>query len=448
MRKRTWTLLLASLLAAAPAGALEPDDLVIGVGTSLYTVDPLTGALDLLSEGPTDPGRVTDIAVRPDGGVFFAQTSFVTATSNAWRLDPQTGERSAIYLPGQRRICGLAMDRLGNLVVCDEVSSTGPGLQAELIWVDPETGEELLVIPVSPTVPVFGISDIAIDPEGRVLLLAEPSGILRIDPRTGELETLGSGIRGPGVIAVEADGSILVANTLCSSPLPPGTFTLCESSLERTDPDTGEVQILSTIAGQSMDVAVETDGGIVVSTVPGPRTFGPGSVVRVDPDDGSQTLVVGDLPAVGAIGIVPPPEARIEVRPSRLRVGPTGRRKLRVVLFGSEHLDVEEVDLDSLAFGPDGAAPLAGRVVRRGADPFPDLLLLFRAGQAGFRPGDTSACLEGTANGFAFRACDTIRVLGAFNGFHSAGGRIQENDKRTRALAHVPTPPTSHPDSE
>ena len=75
MRKRTWTVLLASLLVAAQAEALEPDDLVIGVGTSLYTVDPLTGALDLLSEGPDDWGLITGIAVRPDGLVFFTQTS-------------------------------------------------------------------------------------------------------------------------------------------------------------------------------------------------------------------------------------------------------------------------------------------------------------------------------------------------------------------------------------
>jgi hypothetical protein len=92
------------------------------------------------------------------------------------------------------------------------------------------------------------------------------------------------------------------------------------------------------------------------------------------------------------------------------------------VLFGSEHLDVEDVDLGSLAFGPDGAAPLTGRVVRRSADAFPDLRLFFRAGQAGFRAGDTSACLEGTADGIAFRACDTIRILGAFSGFRNTGG--------------------------
>jgi hypothetical protein len=368
--------------------------------------------------------------------VFFAQTSFLTGTSGAWRLDPHTGERSAIYLPGERNICGLAMDRLGNLVVCDGPFSPDPEFQAELISVDPDTGEELLVIPLPPMIPgasLSGIADIAIDPEGRVLLLTTPSGrILGVDPGTGEWETLIPVMwgLGSGLIAVEADGSILVARTMpCTPPpppSPPGTFYLCEGSLRRVDPETGEVQIFSTIAGLPWGVAVETDGGIVVSTTPGPGGIPPGSVVRVDPDDGSQTLVVGDLPAVGAIGVVPPPEPRIEVRPFRLRVGPGGRKKLRVVLFGSEHLDVADVDLDSLAFGPKGAAPLAGRIVRRGTDSFPDLLLFFRARQAGFRPGDTRACLEGTANDLAFRACDSIRVLGGWRGFH-------RGDRRTRA---------------
>jgi streptogramin lyase len=411
MRKRTCTALLAALLVAGPAAALAPDDLVIGVGTSLYAVDPLTGELDLLSEGPTDLGVVTGIAVRPDGRVFFAQISRVTGSSSVWRVDPDTGERSALYSPGEREIRGLAMDHSGNLVLYDDDVSPDPGRQAELVSVDSETGEELLTIPVSPPVTFFGGSDIAIDPEGRVLILADPSLILRVDLRTGEWETLGSGIAGSGVIAVEAGGSVLAARTtfITCPPQPPVQFDLCWVSLLRIDPDTGEVLTVSTITGRPMGLAVEADGGIIVSTRVALFDNGPGSVVRVDPDDGSQTLVVSDVPGVGAIGVVPPPEAQIEVRPSRLRAGPWSRRRLRVVLLGSEHLDVADVDLGSLAFGPGGAAPLAGRVVRRGGDTFPDLLLFFRAGQAGFRVGDTSACLEGTANGFGFRACDTIR---------------------------------------
>lgn len=427
MRKRTWTVLLASLLVAAQAVALEPDDLVIGVGTSLYSVDPLTGALDLLSEGPTDLGVVTGIVVRPNGWVFFGQISFLTGTSDVWRLDPHTGERSALDLRGQS---GLAMDHLGNLVVYERVLSAPPGLEAELLLVDPETGEVLHVIPVSTT--VLGVIDIAIDAEGRVLLLTVSSRILRVDLRTGDVEELGSGIQNlripaSGAIAVEEDGAILVVmTTFCSAGLP---RSFCSASLLRIDPDTGEVQTVSTFTGDPLGVAVETNGGIVVTMGPGFRYLGPSRVVRVDPDDGSQSLVVGDLRSVGAIGVVPPPGAQIKVRPSRFRVGRGARRRLRVVLFGSEHLVVEAVDLDSLAFGPEGAAPLAGRVVRRSADAFPDLLLFFRVGQAGFRAGNTRACLEGTANGLAFLACDRIRVLAPFSGNRTAGHRTPTNHR-------------------
>ena len=405
-----WVVLLVSLLSATPAAALKPDDLVIGVGTSLYTVDPLTGALDLLSEGPDDLGRITGIAVRPDGLLFFTQTAPFAGFSSVWRLDPQTGERSALYLPGHR-FRGLAMDRLGNLVVPVVDWSRDTGFQEELIWLDSETGEEVLVIPLKPEVfglPFFLINDVAVDREGRALV-STSFGIIRVDPRTGGLEPIGSaGSRASSVIAVEADGSILVTQRcFVLPPLP------CSASLLRIDPDSGLTQTVSTVSGEPIGIAVEADGGILVSRVPQRGDFGPGSVVRVDPDDGSQTLVVGDLPSsVGAIGVVPHPEVRIDVRPSRLRIGAKSRRMLPVVVFGSERFDVEDIDLDSLGFGPGGASPLSSRVVRRVADAFPDLLLFFRAEQAGFQPGDTSACLHGTANGFPFLACDTIQVVG------------------------------------
>lgn len=411
MRKRSWTVLLASLLIAAHAVALEPDDVVIGVGTSLYTVDPLTGTLDLLSEGPTDLGSITGIAVRPDGLLFFTQTTAFTGISSVWRLDPQTGERSAIYSPGHR-FRGLAMDRLGNLVVPVVDASPDSGFQEELIWLDSETGEEVLVIPLKPEVfglPFFLINDVAVDREGRALV-STSFGIIRVDPRTGGLERLGSaGSRSIWLIAVEADGSILVTQRcLILHPLP------CSASLIRTDPDSGLTHTVSMLpGGLALGIAFEADGGILVSTVPVRGDPGLGSIVRVDPDDGSQTLVVGDLPTiVGAIGVVPHPEVRIDVRPSRLRIGAKSRGMLPVVVFGSERFDVEGIDLDGLGFGPSGASPLTSRVVQRGADAFPDLLLFFRADQAGFRPGDTRACLYGTANGVPFLACDKIQVIG------------------------------------
>jgi hypothetical protein len=61
--------------AAHPASALDPGDLVIGVETDLSAVDPRTGALELLSEGPGE-GLVTGIAVRSDGTIFLTRPAW------------------------------------------------------------------------------------------------------------------------------------------------------------------------------------------------------------------------------------------------------------------------------------------------------------------------------------------------------------------------------------
>lgn len=177
MPRRTWPLLV-SLLAAAPAAALEPGDLVIGVGASLFAVDPRSGAQELLSEGP-ELGAVTSIAVRSDGTVFFALTSPLTGTDAVWRFDPRSGERSLLVPPVASpgfSIGGLALDRRGRLVVAYADAELAPGAQPDVAWLDAETGEALEGVPLPGN--VLGISDLALDAEGRALLTiprAEPS---------------------------------------------------------------------------------------------------------------------------------------------------------------------------------------------------------------------------------------------------------------------------------
>jgi sugar lactone lactonase YvrE len=436
MRARICVLALALLLAAGPAAGLEPGDLVIGVGSSIVGVDPQTGAQEVLSEGPA-LAAVTDIAARSDGILFFVQTTAVTGLAEVGRLDPRSGERSP-FGPSAPSIGGLALDRLGRLVVAVADTSLDPGVQPVVLWLDSETGEELAAVSLPGN--VLGIGDVAVDREGRALLTTARSGILRVDPETGGVDWVGARTPpGFGVaadtIAVEADGSILVMlqcliavfvpgpldlvrpdadGDLPWTPLPPvGPTARCSSNLRRFDPESAVPEPVASVAGQSVGMAVEAGGGIVLALVPGLGQSSPAEVVRVDPEDGSQEQVVGDLPMLGAIDVVPYPGARIEVRPSHVHAGPFGsRRSLSVVLSGSGDLDVRDVDPDSLGFGPDAAAPRLTRILRRGPRGLPDLLLLFRAGDAGFRPGDTRACLEGWTDARAFWGCDAIRVSG------------------------------------
>ncbi|MCI0632508.1 MAG: hypothetical protein L0206_01100, partial [Actinobacteria bacterium] len=370
-------------------------------------------------------GVITRIAVRSDGVVFFTQTSFLTGTTGVWRFDPDTGERSELVALGPAA-ARLAVDGADSLVV-SVAAGRAPGSQPELRWIDSETGDTTRALLLPRT--LIGISDVALDQEGRVLLSSSRSGVMRVDPRTGEVETISSA-RGLAM-AIEADGSVLLAQC-CLVPIPrPGPyvepdlvgslspFPVPRSELgllpepyrlSRIDPDTGEAGIVSmgNLLGRPSGIDVEADGGIVVSSEP--LLFGDsGNVVRVDPDDGTQTLVVGDLPAASAIAVVPPAVA-IDVLSSRITMGPRGRRTLFVVLFGSDLVDLEDVDVARLAFGPDGAAPVGSRVVRRGRDAFPDLLLFFRAEESGLVPGDLEACLVGTVGVFDFEACDGVVV--------------------------------------
>ncbi|MDJ0869956.1 MAG: hypothetical protein QNK03_27940, partial [Myxococcota bacterium] len=108
-------------------------------------------------------------------------------------------------------------------------------------------------------------------------------------------------------------------------------------------------------------------------------------------------------------------EVAIDVRPrKRANIVRLRRRaRLPVALLGSDTLDVADVDVSSLAFGPDGAAPTRGRgrVVDANRDGFLDLVLRFRVTETGLVHGVREACLTGsTVSGSPFRGCDAVRV--------------------------------------
>ena len=88
-----------------------------------------------------------------------------------------------------------------------------------------------------------------------------------------------------------------------------------------------------------------------------------------------------------------------------------------VAILGSDTFDVLDVDPDTLAFGPDGAAlahahdPHFDDVNN---DSFTDLIGHFVAKETGIAFGDTEACLTGaTLDAMPFEACDDIRTVPA-----------------------------------
>lgn len=105
----------------------------------------------------------------------------------------------------------------------------------------------------------------------------------------------------------------------------------------------------------------------------------------------------------------------IDIRPFSRKnvVNPMSKGKITVLLFGSEDLDVRDVDPDSLGFGPNGAPVAIGPFFKdRDHDGFEDLVALYRIPETGIAFGDTEACLTGeTFAGTQIEGCDTIHTV-------------------------------------
>jgi len=88
-----------------------------------------------------------------------------------------------------------------------------------------------------------------------------------------------------------------------------------------------------------------------------------------------------------------------------------------MALLGSEEFGVQEVEIASLRFGPNGAPTLHERDAGyrdTNGDGFDDGVSLYRTEEAGIGMTDTETCLSGvTLDGPEFEGCDTIRIVPA-----------------------------------
>jgi hypothetical protein len=107
-------------------------------------------------------------------------------------------------------------------------------------------------------------------------------------------------------------------------------------------------------------------------------------------------------------------------------INPSGRGNLPVAVLGSDSFDVLDVDVTTLAFGPDAATP-SHDLTKSGAfedhlrdvndDGLTDLISHYRIENTGIEPDDAEACITGeTLDGTPFEGCDVIKAVGARRG--------------------------------
>jgi len=346
------------------------------------------------------------IAVSPDGSrVLVTGSSLDFDTGWDWATlayDPDTGDTlwEARYFPVQKdEARAIVASTDGATVFVTGIS----GEDYALVAYDAITGDERWSArQASPT--NDEARAIAVRQDGEAVYLTGHSGddcvTVAYDAVTGDALWLSRHPGGDGgAIALTPDDSRIVMTGNMQ-----GSSGSRDYGTMSHDPATGEV-----IWSAAYDGPVgQPDRAVAIE--PGPK----GKIVYVTGRSGGDTVTMAYLN-----GFL----TTIHIRPGGPnRIFPSSRSPIPVAIMGDENLDVSNIDVATLRFGPAEAEPrhdlsdpftLTGHIRDVNLDGYPDLVVHFSANATGIACGDTTATLTGLCSDcMPFEGTDRIVARG------------------------------------